>query len=95
MVPAGDGHTDIVTSVILSPVNPYQLITASLDGCIKIWDYLEASLLSTIAIGKPISHMCAHANFEGQVFVATLTKPERGGNSLSESSNLYLGESNS
>lgn len=64
-------HTDKVTSVILNPANQFQVITASLDGCIKIWDFLEAVLLRTIATGSPISHMCAHEQIDGHVFVAT------------------------
>ncbi|KZT30806.1 WD40 repeat-like protein [Neolentinus lepideus HHB14362 ss-1] len=66
----GDGHTDVITSAILSPNNPYQLITASLDGCIKVWDFLEADLLQTIDLGQPILHLCAHGNFQEFVFVA-------------------------
>jgi NET1-associated nuclear protein 1 (U3 small nucleolar RNA-associated protein 17) len=46
-------------------------MTASLDGRIKIWDYLEAALLSTIEVGEPITHMCAHQNVLDYVFVAT------------------------
>ncbi|KAI5124094.1 hypothetical protein M0805_000908 [Coniferiporia weirii] len=70
----GEGHTDAITSAILNPENPFQLLTASLDGDIKIWDFLDAVLLQTIRIGKPISHMCAHEKFKGQVFIAVLTK---------------------
>ena len=63
-----------INAAIINPVNPYQLLTASLDGDIKIWDYLEAVLLQTIRIGHPISHMCAHEKFKGHVFIAVLTK---------------------
>ncbi|TFK56639.1 WD40 repeat-like protein [Heliocybe sulcata] len=65
-----DGHTDVITGAIISPRNPFQLITASLDGCIKVWDYLEADLLQTIDLGQPILHLCAHGNFQDSVFVA-------------------------
>lgn len=70
----GEGHTDVITAAIVNPQNPFQLLTASLDGDIKVWDYLEAALLQTIRIGQPVSHMCAHEKFKGQVFIAVLTK---------------------
>ncbi|KDQ63260.1 hypothetical protein JAAARDRAFT_29279 [Jaapia argillacea MUCL 33604] len=68
--PESDGHTDLITSAILSPHNPFQLITGSLDGCIKIWDFLDAVLLQTIDIAQPILHLCAHEKFKEHVFVA-------------------------
>ena len=71
---SGEGHSDLITAAILNPENPFQLITASLDGNIKVWDFLDAELLQTIHIGSPISHMCAHDRFKGQVFIAVLTK---------------------
>lgn len=76
-VPAGGGHTDSITAAVLNPENSFQLITASLDGTIKLWDFLDAVLLQTIDVGQPVSHMCAHEQFKGQVFVATLTKPTK------------------
>lgn len=76
-VAVGEGHSDIITSAILNPDDPYQLLTASLDGDIKIWNFLDAVLLDTIHIGNPISHMCAHNKFKGQVFVAVPTKVKR------------------
>ncbi|KIO25200.1 hypothetical protein M407DRAFT_25424 [Tulasnella calospora MUT 4182] len=63
-------HTDLVTSVLLNPFNPLQLYSASLDGTIKIWDWLEGTLLRTLDFGKPISHMCAHPECPDVVFVA-------------------------
>ena len=68
---SGDGHTDDITAAFINPRNAFQLMTASLDGRIKIWDYLEAALLSTIEIGEPITHMCAHEHVLDHVFVAT------------------------
>ncbi|EPQ60436.1 WD40 repeat-like protein [Gloeophyllum trabeum ATCC 11539] len=66
----GNGHTDSITAAVLSPTNPFQLITASLDGCIKVWDFLEADLLQTIDLAQPILHLCAHQNFKDHVFVS-------------------------
>lgn len=69
----GDGHKDIITAAILHPQNPYQLLTASLDGFIKVWDYLEAVLLQNIDTGMPVTQMCAHEKLKGYVFVASPT----------------------
>lgn len=77
-IASGEGHTDVITAAIINPENPFQLLTASLDGDIKVWDYLEAALLQTIRIGQPISHMCAHEKFRGQVFIAVMTKLKKG-----------------
>lgn len=76
-VPVGEGHTDLITTVLVNPLNAFQLITASLDGCIKVWDFLDAVLLQTIEVGKPISHMCAHEKFKGHVFIAASTKNKK------------------
>ncbi|KAG8956137.1 hypothetical protein FRC03_010903 [Tulasnella sp. 419] len=67
---AFDGHKDIITSIALNPHNPYQLYTASLDGCIKIWDYLEPRLLKTINLKNPIVRICAHEKLTDTLFVA-------------------------
>ncbi|OCB85603.1 hypothetical protein A7U60_g7252 [Sanghuangporus baumii] len=82
-VAIGEGHSDVITSAILNPADPFQLLTASLDGDIKIWNFLDAVLLDTIHIGNPISHMCAHEKFKGQVFVAVPTKVKRKMGSIS------------
>ncbi|KAI0931755.1 hypothetical protein AcW1_000923 [Taiwanofungus camphoratus] len=63
-------HLDTVTSAILNPHNPFQLITGSLDGLIRIWDFLDALLLQTINISQPIFHLAAHEKFKDCVFVA-------------------------
>ena len=67
-----EGHTDIITSVVLSPQNAFQLITASLDGTIKIWDFLEGVLLQTIGLDQPIHHVCTHEKIKDHLFVAAI-----------------------
>ena len=89
-VASGEGHTDLITAAILNPENPFQLLTASLDGDIKVWDFLDAVLLRTIRIGQPISHICAHQKFLGQVFVSTLTKYDGTKNALCEILFVFL-----
>ncbi|KAF9567008.1 WD40 repeat-like protein [Agrocybe pediades] len=63
-------HNDVLTAAVLNPHNVFQLITASLDGRLMIWDFINATLLQTINVGQPIHFMCAHAQFKGSVFVA-------------------------
>jgi NET1-associated nuclear protein 1 (U3 small nucleolar RNA-associated protein 17) len=70
------GRSELITSAILNPSNPFQLITGSLDGYIRIWDFLEAVLLHTISIDQPIFYLCAHERFADYVFVA-VTKPTK------------------
>ncbi|KAH7927287.1 WD40 repeat-like protein [Leucogyrophana mollusca] len=65
------GHSDVITSAILSAKNAFQLITASLDGTIKIWDFLEGVLLYTLSIEQPIHHICAHEKINDHIFVST------------------------
>ncbi|KIJ66298.1 hypothetical protein HYDPIDRAFT_174438 [Hydnomerulius pinastri MD-312] len=65
-----EGHSDIITSATLSAQNSFQLITASLDGTIKIWDFLEGVLLRTIGLDQPIHHVCTHEKIKDHVFVA-------------------------
>lgn len=67
-----DGHSDTITSAVLSPQNAFQLITASLDGTIKIWDFLEGVLLRTIDLDQPIHHVCMHEKIKDHLFVAAV-----------------------
>jgi NET1-associated nuclear protein 1 (U3 small nucleolar RNA-associated protein 17) len=76
--PQEDGHKDIITSAILSAHNVFQLITASLDGTLKIWDFIEGILLLTINLEQPIHHVCAHEKIKDYVFVATAKAKKKG-----------------
>ncbi|TFY70555.1 hypothetical protein EVG20_g2453 [Dentipellis fragilis] len=73
---AADGHTDVITSLVLNPHNAFQVMTGSLDGHIKVWDFLDALLLQTIDVNKPIFHIAAHEKFKGYVFVA-VSRPSK------------------
>ncbi|EIW69565.1 hypothetical protein TREMEDRAFT_71675 [Tremella mesenterica DSM 1558] len=56
-----DGHQKPITALILSPINPFQLITASLDGTVKIWDWVEGRLVRTIPVVQDggVHQLCA------------------------------------
>ena len=64
-------HTAKITSALLNPHNPFQLITAALDGCIKFWDYLDGSLLQTIRLPRPIFMITAHDKIKDYIFAVT------------------------
>jgi NET1-associated nuclear protein 1 (U3 small nucleolar RNA-associated protein 17) len=68
--------SDVTTAAILSPHNAFQLITASLNGCIMVWDFLDASLLQVIDLGQPVTHLCAHESFKDSVFVGVIRPPK-------------------
>ncbi|KAK7465414.1 NET1-associated nuclear protein 1 [Stygiomarasmius scandens] len=68
--------SDLLTSLILNPHNAFQIITGSSDGFLRVWDYLDASLLKTFDIGQPILHICAHEKHKDFVFVAVSRKKE-------------------
>ncbi|KAF8203796.1 WD40-repeat-containing domain protein [Pholiota molesta] len=66
----GNSQSDVLTSALINPHNVFQLITGSLDGRVRIWDFINATLLQTIEFGQPIHYMCAHEQFKGSIFVA-------------------------
>jgi NET1-associated nuclear protein 1 (U3 small nucleolar RNA-associated protein 17) len=61
--------SDLITSAVLNPHNPFQLITSSLNGCIMVWDFLDAILLQVVDLQQPITHLSAHDKFKDSVFV--------------------------
>ncbi|ODO03476.1 NET1-associated nuclear protein 1 (U3 small nucleolar RNA-associated protein 17) [Cryptococcus wingfieldii CBS 7118] len=81
------GHTKAITSLHLSPINPFQAISSSLDGTVKVWDWITGRLVRTIEIQEPSSKV-EHVTF-GQVagkwwlFAAvTHSKPSSSGSKL-------------
>ncbi|PKI83948.1 NET1-associated nuclear protein 1 [Malassezia vespertilionis] len=63
-------HTLPITGMLLSPFNPLQLITTSLDGCVKTWDYLDAELHDSVQIGHPICAVSANTLWKHRLFLA-------------------------
>ncbi|KAJ3775149.1 WD40 repeat-like protein [Lentinula raphanica] len=72
--PSPTGSPSEITSVVLNPQNIFQIITGSLDGAIRIWDFLDATLLRTYEIGQPIHHICAHEKHQDNIFI-TVSRP--------------------
>ncbi|KAL6191710.1 hypothetical protein ACLB2K_038100 [Fragaria x ananassa] len=63
-----EGHTALVTSVLVVPGNKSLSFcwTASLDGTVRYWDYVAAELMKTIDIKMPIYSMVIPALLLGQ-----------------------------
>ena len=67
-------NTSRITGLLISPQNPFQLISAFSDGRIRIWDFLDAVLLRTIECRLHISHIVAHSSLKDYVVVAGAKK---------------------
>lgn len=69
--PSRDGSTPgAITALLLNPSNPLQLIIATQDGLISIWDYTEAKLLKTLDLVQEIAFIVGHPSLGDQLFVA-------------------------
>jgi hypothetical protein len=66
----GRSDANVLTSAVVNPQNPFQLIAATQDGRLLIWDFVNGTLLQTINVGQDIHMMCAHEALKGSVFVA-------------------------
>ncbi|XP_053128663.1 WD repeat-containing protein 75 isoform X2 [Hemicordylus capensis] len=63
------GHSNLVTGIQLNPQNHLQLYSCSLDGTIKLWDFMDGILIKTFVIGYQSFALYALASSEGSVFV--------------------------
>ncbi|XP_066491485.1 WD repeat-containing protein 75 [Tiliqua scincoides] len=62
-------HSNLVTGIQLNPWNHLQLYSWSLDGTIKLWDFMDGILIKSFVVGYKLFALYAVANFEGSVFV--------------------------
>ncbi|XP_076013135.1 WD repeat-containing protein 75 [Genypterus blacodes] len=67
------GHTDLVTGVLLKPSNHLQVYSCSLDGTVRLWDFTDGILIKTLVIGYPIYSVLASAHHKGVLFAVTAT----------------------
>uniref|UniRef100_A0A6B2KXF7 WD repeat-containing protein 75 second beta-propeller domain-containing protein n=1 Tax=Arcella intermedia TaxID=1963864 RepID=A0A6B2KXF7_9EUKA len=54
------GHTDHVTGVALSPRNPYQVYSVSLDGTVRLWNFNDGVMIWAYQVNAPIRMFCFH-----------------------------------
>ena len=70
-----EGHTDQVTAVAHNPANILQACSASLDGCIMLWDIDGALMLRCFCLGLPIAAMAIDSTMPTDAFVLTAELP--------------------
>ena len=54
-----EGHAAAVSAMCLNPCNALQLLTASADGTLRLWDFEEALCLRTMPCGAPVAALMA------------------------------------
>ncbi|XP_006879002.1 PREDICTED: WD repeat-containing protein 75 [Elephantulus edwardii] len=67
------GHSQLVTGIQLNPNNHLQLYSCSLDGTIKLWDYIDGILIKTYTVGHKLHALFTGSHAEESVFV-TISK---------------------
>lgn len=85
-----NGHRKPITALILHPTNQLQLITASLDGTIKIWDWVEGRHIRTIRLveDSSISQISVGQVGEKWWIFATVTNAKSGKKPKDDGSHL-------
>uniref|UniRef100_A0A2K6SE62 WD repeat domain 75 n=1 Tax=Saimiri boliviensis boliviensis TaxID=39432 RepID=A0A2K6SE62_SAIBB len=63
------GHRNLVTGIQLNPNNHLQLYSCSLDGTIKLWDYIDGILIKTFIVRCKLHALFTVAQAEDSVFV--------------------------
>ncbi|XP_050196006.1 WD repeat-containing protein 75 [Myiozetetes cayanensis] len=71
------GHADLVTGIQLNPHNHMQLYSSSLDGSIKLWDFMDGIPIKTFTVGCELLALYTLASAEDLVFVVIPKKGER------------------
>ncbi|XP_056351738.1 WD repeat-containing protein 75 [Oenanthe melanoleuca] len=71
------GHADLVTGIQLNPHNRMQLYSCSLDGTIKLWDFMDGIPIKTFTVGTKLLALYTLASAEDSVFVVIPKKGER------------------
>ncbi|PWN42516.1 WD40 repeat-like protein [Ceraceosorus guamensis] len=82
-------HTARITAIALHPTNPLQLVSASMDGTLKVWDYLDATLLRSVDLKFPITHLALSRHHPEHAFVV-LRKPRGEGNAQEKAEDAFL-----
>ncbi|XP_069471731.1 WD repeat-containing protein 75 [Ambystoma mexicanum] len=62
------GHCNLVTGIQLNPKNHLQLYSCSLDGTIKLWDFMDGILIKTFSVGCKLLALYTSAAAEDTLF---------------------------
>ncbi|NXH22530.1 WDR75 protein, partial [Bucco capensis] len=65
------GHANLVTGIQLNPHNHMQLYSSSLDGTIKLWDFMDGIPIKTYTVGSKLLALYTLPSWEDSVFVIT------------------------
>uniref|UniRef100_A0A8C2KY69 WD repeat domain 75 n=1 Tax=Cyprinus carpio TaxID=7962 RepID=A0A8C2KY69_CYPCA len=63
------GHTNQVTGITLNPANHLQVYSCSVDGTVKLWDFIDGILIKTFVIGCPLFAIYVSEKHEGVLFL--------------------------
>uniref|UniRef100_A0A673GCJ1 WD repeat-containing protein 75-like n=1 Tax=Sinocyclocheilus rhinocerous TaxID=307959 RepID=A0A673GCJ1_9TELE len=63
------GHTNQVTGIALNPANHLQVYSCSVDGTVKLWDFIDGILIKTFIIGYPLFAIYVSEKHEGVLFL--------------------------
>lgn len=67
----GMADDDRVTCLRFSPANRMQLLVGSMDGWIRVWDYVNGHVLKSIHIGASVSYLAHHESQPSTLYVGT------------------------
>eukprot|EP01116_Phalansterium_solitarium_P023920 TRINITY_DN8595_c0_g1_i1.p1 TRINITY_DN8595_c0_g1~~TRINITY_DN8595_c0_g1_i1.p1 ORF type:complete len:1176 (+),score=463.09 TRINITY_DN8595_c0_g1_i1:143-3670(+) len=84
------GHASAVTSIFVNPINADQVYSSSLDGTIRLWNYVDSSQVSQYNIGRGIEQMIVDPRDPHRVFVSLTDAPstEPGGKPQANDPNI-------
>ncbi|RKP27953.1 WD40-repeat-containing domain protein [Syncephalis pseudoplumigaleata] len=69
-----DSHRKPLTAALISEASPHQLITSSLDGRVKVWNYEEQTLEKTFVFGEPVYGICLCPKRPNEMLVLTVNQ---------------------
>ncbi|XP_010878095.1 WD repeat-containing protein 75 [Esox lucius] len=72
------GHTDLVTGVVLNPSNHLQAYSCSADGTVRLWDFTDGILIKTFIIRYHIFSIHVSEKHVGVLFVVVPMANEKG-----------------
>ena len=67
-----EGHRNLVTGIQLNPNNHLQLYSCSVDGTIKLWDYIDGILIKVRGLSFHFHYVKRNGNIRQMYFVLLL-----------------------